>query len=241
MMTDRNFSKFAQAEPEIQELLSQLVRPYEEVDAEKYGNLMHKIGLHLASSLLREAIHLRDDKDICLVCTVEDADFLASGVLSGLEQAGISPERIHFQCFWNEKIREASLSISPISRQYAENFDTENAVYLVVKSIISGACVVKTNLTRVLSNAKQAEVYVAAPVLFVGAQERLAAEFPTEVSRRFHYVWFATDYKKHEDGNIIPGIGGSIYQRLGLGDEVTKNKYIPDIVKVRRRQKFSLA
>lgn len=239
-MMKRDFSKFAQVDPDVQKLLGQIARPYEEVREKEYRTLMKEIGLHLATALLREGVDQFRDKNICIVCTVEDADFLASGVLDGLERGGVDAERLHLQCFWNEKIREGALSLSPVSRQYSESFDTAKAAYVVVKSIISGGCVVKTNLTRVLSNAMDAEVYVAAPVFLDGAQKRLASEFPTSIADRFRYVWFATDHEKNGE-NVLPGIGGSVYQRLGLGDEASKNKHIPDIVKFRRSQKFGIS
>lgn len=233
----RDFSTFAQVDPEVQDLLGELARPYKEVREDRYRDLMKDIGLHLATALLHQGIDQTHKKNICIVCTVEDADFLASGVLSGLERGGVEPERLHLQCFWNEKIREGTLSLSPVSRQYVEPFDTTKAAYVIVKSIISGACVVKTNLTRALSNVMDADVYVAAPVLLDGAQQRLESEFPASISKRFKYIWFATDYEKNGE-EVIPGIGGLVYKRLGLGDEVSKNKHIPDIVKLRRSQKF---
>lgn len=236
-MTQRDFSEFAKADPEVQDLLGELVRPYAEVREEKYRELMREIGQHLAIGLLREGVDKYHDKNICVVCTVEDADFLASGVLEGLTHGGVDAERLYLKCFWNERIREGAFSLSPISRQYSEPFDASKAVYVIVKSIISGACVVKTNLTRALTNAENADVYVAAPVLLNGAQSRLASEFPAAISDRFKYVWFATDHEKNGD-EVLPGIGGSVYHRLGLGDETTKNKRIPDIVKLRRHLKF---
>lgn len=237
-MMKRYFSKFAEADPKVAELLGQIARPYAEVGKDEYRSLMREIGLHLAASLLKEDVGwVSNKKNICIVCTVEDADFLASGVLDGLERGGVDAEHLYLQCFWNEKIREGTLSLSPVSRQYSEPFNTEKAIYVIVKSIISGACVVKTNLTRALSNVVDPDVYVAAPVLLDGAQERLESEFPPSIANRFKYVWFATDYEKDGE-NVLPGIGGSVYQRLGLGDEVSKNKHIPDIVKLRRKQRF---
>lgn len=237
-MKKRHFSEFAQVDPEVKVLLDELVKPMSEVHADKYRKLMHEIGVHLASGILRDNADKLRGKDICVVCTVEDADYLASGVMDGLEQGGIKADKLYLQCFWNEKVREGAISLSPVSRQYAEIFRVENAAYVVVKSIISGACVVKTNLTRALSTARDADVYVAAPVLLDGAQSRLESEFPKEVAGRFNYVWFATDYEKSGD-DVLPGIGGSVYQRLGFEDEVSKNRYVPEIVKQRRVERFA--
>lgn len=235
-MKNRDFSKFALLDPEVQGLLGEIARPYEEIREERYRTLMREVGMHLAASLLAEGIDKFHNKDICVVCTVEDADFLAAGVMEGLERGGVDASRLYLQCFWNERVRSEAVSLSPILRQYVEPFDTAKVTYVVVKSIISGACVVRTNLTRVLSDAENADVYVAAPVLLDGAQNRLSSEFPADISSRFKYVWFATDYEKDGD-HVLPGVGGSVYERLGLGNEISKNTHIPTIVKQRRSQR----
>ncbi|HEX9511283.1 MAG TPA: hypothetical protein VF939_12425 [Puia sp.] len=46
----------------------------------------------------------------------------------------------------------------------------------------------------------------------------------------------STDNEVNAKGKVIPGIGGSVYQRLGLDNSEKKNKYIPQIVKTRREQ-----
>jgi hypothetical protein len=111
--------------------------------------------------------------------------------------------------------------------------DIRDAVLIVVKSIISGACVVKTNLASLIDEALPLRVIVAAPVMLKGAEQRLASEFPQSMSSRFEYFAFAIDDEKGSDDNVVPGIGGSVYERLGFGD---KTAYIPEIVKERRRR-----
>jgi hypothetical protein len=72
-----------------------------------------------------------------------------------------------------------------------------------------------------------------------GAEERLAKEFPVAISSKFEFVHFVTDTDKETDGeNVVPGIGGSLYELLGLGDQHSKNKYVPQIVKERRKTRF---
>jgi hypothetical protein len=44
---------------------------------------------------------------------------------------------------------------------------------------------------------------------------------------------FAINTVKTSEGNIVPGIGGMVYPKLGLGDNNEKNKYTPEIVKHR--------
>jgi hypothetical protein len=53
------------------------------------------------------------------------------------------------------------------------------------------------------------------------------------MSSTFEFVYFAQD-DEAMSREVIPGIGGSIYERIGLGGANNKNAYIPDIVKQRR-------
>jgi hypothetical protein len=204
---------------------------------EKYRDQMFQIGKHLGAGVASKFSEL-GSKDICVVCTVEDADFLGRGVIEAFEQRGWG-SRIHLICLWNEKIRDNGVSLSPITRQYKEDFSSKQSVFVIVKSIISGACVVKTNLTRAISFAEPTEIFVAAPVMLAGAEERLAREFPDAVSSKFTFINFVTDTDKDEGGeNVFPGIGGSVYELLGLGNGTQKNKYVPSIVKERRKKLF---
>lgn len=201
-------------------------------DSDSYRHSMQELGKKLASGVLPR-ISSDESEDVYVVCTVEDADFLARGVIEELESRGFG-SRIKLMCLWNTKVRDEDISLSPILRQYKEKSSSLKASFIVVKSIISGACVVKTNLTRALSTIEPEQVFVVSPVLLKGAQKRLCEEFPTHISKKFEYVWMATDSVKDGD-NVIPGIGGSVYERLGLGDENSKNKYTPVLVKERRK------
>jgi hypothetical protein len=77
-----------------------------------------------------------------------------------------------------------------------------------------------------------------APVLFKEAIPNLKKEFPTQISNRFEFIYFAIDNEINEVQEVIPGIGGSVYKRLGLEDGQKKNKYIPNVVKERRSANF---
>lgn len=225
----RTYTKFANQDAEAKALVDSVASP--SVKPAEYQEQMRQLGLHLGSGIL-ETLPTDVRHDICVVCTVEDADFLARGVIESLDQHGLS-DRTRLLCLWNGKIRDNGVSISPVLRQYKESFDPSGTVFIVVKSIISGACVVKTNLTRALSTGDPSTVYVAAPVMLKGAEKRLAAEFPSDIAEKFQYVWFATDDKKDGE-NVLPGIGGSVYERLGFDGEASKNRYMPKIVKERR-------
>ena len=125
-----------------------------------------------------------------------------------------------------------SFDVAPIVKQYREEVDISNAVIVVVKSIISGACVVKTNLATLIDQVLPQRVIVAAPVMLEGAEGRLAAEFPSSTAGKFEYFTFAIDNERDQNDNVVPGIGGSVYERLGFDD---KTSHVPELVKQRRR------
>jgi hypothetical protein len=208
-----------------------------------YGDAMRQLGQHLAEQVVLSVPRVKD-RSVCIVCTVEDADFLARGLLEGLEAVSANREQIKLICFWNDRVRhfnnssENVFDIAPIIKEYREPVDVRSAVVIVVKSIISGACVVKTNLATLIDEALPEEIVVAAPVMYEGAESRLASQFPASTSARFKYFTFAVDNQKAANGeDVLPGIGGSVYTRLGFED---KTAYVPDIVK-QRRQRFAHA
>ncbi|MEQ1545248.1 hypothetical protein, partial [Methyloglobulus sp.] len=59
-------------------------------------------------------------------------------------------------------------------------------------------------------------------------------EFSEDISKRFEYVYFAEDSDMNPAGEVVPGIGGNLYVRLGFKDQQDKNKYQPNLVKQRR-------
>lgn len=67
------------------------------------------------------------------------------------------------------------------------------------------------------------------------ALARLEGEFEPSISSRFKYAWFAEDDESKENGEVIPGVGGSVYELLGIGDSKTKNSFVPELVRERRK------
>lgn len=229
----RTFTKFCAADPVAKNLVNELSEI--KGSPERYRQQMLEIGKHLGKGIV-PALDRKSSADICVVCTVEDADFLARGLIEKLEEAGLE-QSIHLICLWNDKIKEEGVSISPVRKEYKEDFNKDNSIFIIVKSIISGACVVKTNLTRAISASTPNQIFVASPVMLKGAEQRLSAEFPSSIHSKFEFVHFATDTEKNGE-DVVPGIGGSVYELLGLGNSKEKNKYIPNIVKERRAKFF---
>ena len=197
--------------------------------ANGYRDAMQRLGEDLGRLVSADA----PASGTCMVvCTVEDADFLARGFLDALG-AALGPERIALHCFWNERRRVGGTEIAPIVRRYSEPGDNITAL-VVIKSIISGACVVRTNLMEVLERTAPPQIFVVAPVIHADAEQKLEREFPPEITERFSHVWLARDQAREADGTIRPGVGGSVYTLLGLGGETEKNRYYPRLIHERR-------
>jgi len=54
--------------------------------------------------------------------------------------------------------------------------------------------------------------------------------------RQFEFFYFAVDDERTGQGEVLPGVGGIIYDRLGFDGQDGKNSYTPEIVKQRRQQ-----
>ena len=222
------------ANNEVKGLLDHLVDPATPPD--EYRETMSRLGEQFGRSLVDE---LNGVRNLLLICTNEDADFLARGVLKGLESfKGLA---ISVACFWNDRVRLESgsnviLDSAPIVRKYVESGESD--AFLVLKSIIATGCVVRTNITEVIHDRNPERVLIFAPVVRKGVVENLADEFEPDIARRFKFFWFAEDDETNDKREVVPGIGGMVYDRLGIGAE--KNRYIPQLVKERRKAAANL-
>jgi len=229
-MSNRTLSHLAdQAGSAAIDALTQLAD--QALPAEAYGRAMYTVGQALGRCFAHDAQVA--DKSVYLAVTVEDADYLAAGIAESLIQAGA---RTAVACFWNTRKKAGGykwLDVATIVNEYREPIPDGLEHLIVVKSIISGACVVKTNLMHLLESAKPAHIHIMAPVVLKGAEQRLAAEFEADVVEKFQYWLLATDDTKDEQGNVLPGIGGEIYGRLGFEGQRGKNAYYPTFIKER--------
>ena len=216
--------------PEVQELLNTLVSRSSEPSL--YREAMMRIGLSFGDAILAEMNNKQCS--VYLACTVEDADFLAQGILSRIEK---SLDSVAFACFWNQRFSPfnvVDLKVAPILKKYQEPTAKKVDYLVIVKSIISGACVVKTNLTHLIQEIDPEKIFIVAPVIFHRAEQKLKNEFIKEIYDKFHFFYFAKDDERTSEGVVIPGIGGTVYDRLGFDGQDDKNKYVPQIVKSRR-------
>jgi hypothetical protein len=212
----------------VKQLLGQLIEPT--LDAAHYADTMYKLGFAFGPILMKR---FKETAAVTLACTVEDADFLAKGIIDYLEQHN---SQVFLNVFWNKRFKPGGISVAPIVKQYQDRESKSTDSLIIIKSIISSSCVVRTNLTRLIEAFVPRQILVVAPVLMRGSLEKLASEFDRQISQKFEYIYFAEDDQKTKDGIIIPGIGGDIYKRLGFLNQDAKNRYIPAIVKERRQR-----
>ncbi|MDR9402204.1 MAG: hypothetical protein RI580_02075 [Halothece sp. Uz-M2-17] len=218
--------------PHTQQLLDTLAD--KQVSPAEYRQAMTSLGESFGDIFLNKITE--NQPKIYLASTVEDADYLAKGVLSRLETRY---HDISFACFWNQRFSPfdiPDLQVAPILKKYQEPTQAKVNYLIIVKSIIFGACVVKTNLTNLIQKIEPEQIFVVAPVIYQGAEEKLKAEFEENIYQKFQFFYFARDDERKTSGEVIPGIGGMVYERLGFDGQTDKNKYIPEIVKTRRQK-----
>lgn len=198
------------------------------ISTEDYRNAFYHLGKSLGCLLNNKTSGIYGNT--MLSCASEDADWLAVGVLETLTQKNVS-----LAVFWNERITLSSkskLEYSPIIGSYIEPIERCQTLILV-KSIISTSCVIKSQLMRLINDVKPQNIYIVAPVMYKDAENSLKNEFPKDINKKFNFITFAIDNERDVNNCIIPGIGGMVYSKLGLGDSHGKNKYIPEIVRKR--------
>jgi hypothetical protein len=193
-----------------------------DVDVASYRESMFKIGQHLGS-VLRTSID--KNKKYCVAVTAEDADFLAKGILESLKEYDA-----YIACFWNERSSLSGNSVAPILSSYLEKGYESADNLIVVKSIISGSCVVKTNITALFSTISPKEIHVVAPVMHESSEKKLESEFSKSIADLFQYTYLAKDSKRMDDGEVYPGIGGDVYKKLGFTSQENKNSFMPELI-----------
>lgn len=195
---------------------------------EEYRKAFRMLGEELGKVLAYEYKTTPAAKTM-LVCASEDADWLAAGVESGFGKGELKKS-----VYWSSRevvhINEdgSKVEISPIEKAYEEPID-DCELLVIVKSIISTSCVVKTQLTRLIGKISPRQIAILAPVMYKDGKPNLMREFPEEINRKFNFITFAVDDER-KGNEVVPGIGGMVYPRLGFVDIETKNHFIPEMV-----------
>ena len=212
------------------ELINSLLNIIADKDTsvEEYRSSFYSIGKELGI-IIKNLLPNQFNETTLLACASEDADWLADGFLRGL-----GDPMLPIVVFWGvrEKLSNG-IDVTSIVRTYKDDLKSECENLIIIKSIISSSCVVKTQLLRLISDITPKTIYIIAPVMYKDAENNLSMDFPQDISSKFKFITFAVDDEINEKREIIPGIGGMVYPRLGLGTETEKNSYIPKIVKNR--------
>lgn len=217
---ERAYSRFANeiAKNALRDLLSSTNAPAQ------YQSAMRVLGRCLGDVLNQ----VLPDQTKCLVAsTAEDADYLSSGVLDSLQ----SKHETLAAIFWNNHYSISSGSVAPIVHKYVQPGYEGADSLVVVKSVISGSCVVRTNILALIEKLQVGKIYIVSPVIHINSEEALKSEFPDEISSKFEFIYFAKDARTDDSGEVIPGIGGQIYQLLGIGKQPAQTGYMPSLVR----------
>lgn len=212
--------------------LQELLDASEQNKSDQYRQVMHRLGVLLGNTLLKKSDFSLGPKKILVASTAEDADFLSQGVIDVLSKK----HSVKCAVFWNNhySLSSSGDSVAPIVNSYFDEGYEDVDTVVIVKSIISGSCVVKTNLLDLFSKNENllSSVNVLAPVMHADAKRKLAEDFPDEISSKFEFSYFALDSDRDESTNEVrPGIGGQVYKLLGFKDQPVKVGFIPDLVK----------
>ncbi|MEI6332795.1 MAG: ImmA/IrrE family metallo-endopeptidase [Pseudanabaena sp. ELA645] len=203
---------------------------------------MHQLGRKLGEnilSLINSKFIGNGYKKVYIATTVEDADYLAKGILEVID-AKIS--NLGFACFWNHRFAPSGikeLMVAPIVEEYMEPVCDRIDYLIIATSVISDDCVLKTNLTHLIEKINPLHIIIAAPVIDKGSEECLRSEFEAEISNKFEFRYFAEDNKEESKGNYGSKIIAKFEQSLESIDQDEKNKSTPQIVKIRRDQYIS--
>lgn len=199
------------------------------VNSELYRSSMVKLGELLGEEVVNALSN--NHGNVLVISTAEDADFLQKGLSNALKKHDVVTK---IAVFWNNhyQLGDGKGSVAPIIHKFLESGYENVQNVIIVKSVISGSCVVRTNLIELLDEVENAEkVFVVSPVMYKDAEKSLRKEFPDEIANKFNFISFRIDGERASDGEVIPGIGGQVYQLLGIGDQPALNGYMPDVVK----------
>lgn len=209
-----------------QAALERLIDPH--TDAQGYRSAMTELGEELGK-LLTSSMENTENIQV-LVSTAEDADFLSLGIAHELSRKDIEFKTV---VLWNNHYTPcgSEKSVAPIVNSFFEQGYEQAKNIIICKSVLSGSCVVRTNIIELIDRITPDAIFILAPVMHQDAENKLRAEFPTEISSIFNFVYFALDTERLETGEVLPGIGGQVYTRLGLQDQPVKTGYLPDTVR----------
>ncbi|QJI34551.1 hypothetical protein [Pseudomonas sp. ADAK13] len=189
-----------------------------------YSATMEALG-RILGTLLNSRIP--NDHECLLASTAEDADFLTKGIYDRLKES----HSIKAAVFWNNHYSVPGGSVAPVVHKFLEpGYEAAN-VLVIAKSVISGSCVVRTNILELIEHIDPVKIFIVSPVMHSKSEAALRDEFPSEIADKFEFLVLAVDQEKSKTGEVLPGIGGEIYPLLGLKDQPARISYMPNLVR----------
>lgn len=172
---------------------------------------------------------------VCVVCSAQDADCLARGVIDALVEQG-QGARVRLLCTWSEPLQAAGLQLNCIVKQYCEPLDPVPTVFVVLSGFWREGSAGLTNLFRALSYTTPERVVVAGLAADGQAFDNMLNEVPPsvrdKVEPRFGALYPNMQAQERE---CLLHAEQSLYASMGFAQPNAANKHIPDLVKERRR------
>lgn len=193
---------------------------------------MHNAGFSFGNLL---DLDRSDTTQVCVVCSAQDADYLARGVIDSLAEQGHG-ERVRLLCTWSEPVQAAGLQLNCIVKQYCEPLDPAPTIFVVLAGVWREGSAGLTNLFRALSYTAPQRVVVAGLAVDGQAFASMLDELPPSVRGKVErlccqlYPNMTPAEREH-----LLHVEKSLYASMGFVQPNTANKYIPTLVKERRR------
>lgn len=226
MTYPRKFTEFAT--DEVQTWLSQIAD--RSTSVESYRRIMTYLGCELGKRLpFATASH----EKVLIVATSEDADYLVTGYINALKEYGMDYK---LAIFWNHHYSLPNgSSVAPITQRFIQNGFDDCSRVVILKSIVSGSCVIRTNLIALLDSLNIdsiSDIIIVAPVMYNESEANLKRDFPEAISSKFKFQTFAIDSTREKNGIVLDGIGEEVYERLGLENQpaLMQKGYMPELV-----------
>lgn len=183
------------------------------------------------------AASLSINTEAAIVTTAEDADFLSRGIVEAFEQH-LGARHVHLVCFWNDRRTlgdTVKLDVAPIVDRYMESLPTKLDILVVAKSIVAEGCTVRTNIQEIAHTTAPGRIVVLSPVVLKGAPGRIRGSFRGRVAEAMTFTYIAEDSDCDETGNVLPGIGGQVYNLLGFASREDAQRHLPKILEEREQ------
>lgn len=193
--------------------------------------MMHKAGFAYGDTVGLDLA----DAQVCVVCSAQDADHLARGVIESLVAQGHG-EKVRLLCTWSESVQAAGFNLHCIVKQYFEPLGPAPTVFLVLSGFWREGSAVLSNLFRALSYTTPQRIVLAGPVMDAQAVSNMLEEMPLALRSSVQRLYCVLNENMTQaERERMLEVETSLYASMGFTPLNAANKYIPALVKERRR------